>query len=126
MSGELASEDFGSAKRRLEQIADAVADDAMPLDEVLDLFEEAVALGMQISDLLEVGQDDDADGVTGANGANDSAHDLDDNAQNGEGDASGLGDAARNEGDAAAAEETAAQGMVVSGVAAEGQPVAQA
>ena len=51
-------QDFQSVKQRLEQIADAVNDEAMPLDEALDLFEEAVALGMQISDLLEAGVDE--------------------------------------------------------------------
>ena len=30
----------------------------MPLEEALDLFEEAVALGMKVGDLLEVGLDD--------------------------------------------------------------------
>ena len=77
MSYEL-REDFGQAKQRLQEIAEAVDDDEMPLDKVLDLFEEAVSLGMQISDLLEVGQDapegmpsaaDNADAVDSANAA---------------------------------------------------------
>lgn len=50
-----ASQDFGSAKARLEEIAEAVSDENMPLDDALDLFEEAVALGLKVSDLLEDG-----------------------------------------------------------------------
>ena len=50
--------DFADAKARLEHIAQAVASDDMPLDEALDLFEEAVSLGMQISDALETDLDE--------------------------------------------------------------------
>ena len=46
---------FESTKRRLEEIADTVSNKDMPLDEVLDLFEEAVSLGLKASDLLEDG-----------------------------------------------------------------------
>lgn len=46
---------FEEAKARLEQIADAVGNEDMPLDEALDLFEEAVALGLAVSDLVEEG-----------------------------------------------------------------------
>ena len=51
-------QDFGVVKQRLEYIADAVGNEDMPLEEALDLFEEAVALGMKVGDLLEVGLDD--------------------------------------------------------------------
>ena len=51
-------QDFGAVKQRLEYIADAVGNEDMPLEEALDLFEEAVALGMKVGDLLEVGLDD--------------------------------------------------------------------
>ena len=46
---------FEDAKARLEEIADAVSNDEMPLDEALDLFEEAVLLGLAVSDLVEEG-----------------------------------------------------------------------
>lgn len=45
--------DFGAVKARLEEIADAVSADDVPLDDALDLFEEAVALGLRAGDLLE-------------------------------------------------------------------------
>ena len=47
--------DFESVKTRLAEIADAVDDESLSLDEALDLYEEAVALGLQASDLLETG-----------------------------------------------------------------------
>lgn len=47
--------DFKGVKERLHQIAEAVDDPELSLDEALDLYEEAVALGLQASDLLEVG-----------------------------------------------------------------------
>ena len=60
--------DFASVKSRLDEIVKAVSDDDLPLDEALDLYEEAVALGMRASDLLEEGitvaEDASADGET--------------------------------------------------------------
>ena len=47
--------DFETVKNRLAEIADAVDDESLSLDEALGLYEEAVALGLQASDLLEVG-----------------------------------------------------------------------
>ena len=47
--------DFKGVKERLQQIAEAVDDPELSLDDALDLYEEAVALGLQASDLLEVG-----------------------------------------------------------------------
>ena len=47
--------DFESVKTRLAEIADAVEDEGLSLDAALDLYEEAVALGLQASDLLEIG-----------------------------------------------------------------------
>ena len=47
--------DFESVKRRLAEIAEAVDDESLSLDDALDLYEEAVALGLQASDLLESG-----------------------------------------------------------------------
>ena len=47
------SRDFETTKARLAEIADAVSDENLSLDDALDLFEEAVSLGLQASDLLE-------------------------------------------------------------------------
>ena len=55
MSNAGAPEGFAAVKDRLAQIADAVDDESLSLDEVLDLYEEAVALGFKASDLLETG-----------------------------------------------------------------------
>ena len=44
---------FGTVTDRLSEIADIMEDETMPLDDALDLLEEAVALGMQASSLLE-------------------------------------------------------------------------
>ena len=47
--------DFESVKTRLAEIAEAVDDDSLSLDKALDLYEEAVAIGLAASDLLETG-----------------------------------------------------------------------
>lgn len=44
---------FGTVTGRLSEIAEVMEDETMPLDDALDLLEEAVALGMQASNLLE-------------------------------------------------------------------------
>lgn len=44
---------FGTVTDRLSEIAEIMEDETMPLDDALDLLEEAVALGMQASSLLE-------------------------------------------------------------------------
>lgn len=44
---------FGTVTDRLSEIAEVMEDGTMPLDDALDLLEEAVALGMQASSLLE-------------------------------------------------------------------------
>ena len=44
---------FGTVTDRLSEIAEVMEDTTMPLDDALDLLEEAVALGMQASNLLE-------------------------------------------------------------------------
>lgn len=46
---------FESVKERLDEIVDAVNDESISLDDALDLYEEAVKLGMQASTLLEEG-----------------------------------------------------------------------
>lgn len=47
--------EFAAVKARLEEIARAVDDEDLPLDDALDLYEEAVKLGLKASSLLEVG-----------------------------------------------------------------------
>ena len=46
---------FEALKARLEHIAQAVSDESLPLDDALDLYEEAVTLGLKATDLLEDG-----------------------------------------------------------------------
>ncbi len=46
-------QDFEAIKTRLEEIVEAVSDESIPLDDALDLYEEAVELGMRVSDVLE-------------------------------------------------------------------------
>ena len=48
-------EGFEAVQARLAEIVQAVSDEGIPLDEALDLYEEAVSLGMRASDLLEDG-----------------------------------------------------------------------
>ena len=50
---------FEQALTRLDEIVEAVGDENLPLDDALDLFEEAVALGLRATDLLEDGIDID-------------------------------------------------------------------
>lgn len=40
-------------KVRLDEIVEQVNDETLPLDQALDLYEEAVSLGLQVSHLLE-------------------------------------------------------------------------
>ena len=44
---------FAELKERLDAIVEAVSDDELPLDDALVLYEEAVALGLRASELLE-------------------------------------------------------------------------
>ena len=46
-------ETFAEVKTRLDEIVEAVSDDNLSLDDALSLYEEAVALGLRASDLLE-------------------------------------------------------------------------
>lgn len=46
-------ESVEALKVRLDEIVELVNDDSMPLDKALDLYEEAVSLGLQVSHLLE-------------------------------------------------------------------------
>lgn len=45
---------YQEVRDRLRQIAEAVEDPELSLDAALDLYEEAVTLGLKASDLLEV------------------------------------------------------------------------
>ncbi|MDD7368745.1 MAG: exodeoxyribonuclease VII small subunit [Berryella intestinalis] len=52
----MASQDpntFNEVRDRLNEIVEAVSDDGLSLDDALALYEEAVALGLRASDLLE-------------------------------------------------------------------------
>ncbi|WP_251178470.1 exodeoxyribonuclease VII small subunit [Adlercreutzia agrestimuris] len=46
-------DNFETLKARLDEIVEAVADDELPLDDALTLYEEAVSLGLRATDLLE-------------------------------------------------------------------------
>lgn len=46
---------FEQVKERLDQIVDLVKDDSLPLEEALSLYEEAVSLGLNASNLMEEG-----------------------------------------------------------------------
>lgn len=52
---ERAASGFEEIKARLDEIVDAVSDDELPFDEALDLYEEAVGLGLQASRIMEEG-----------------------------------------------------------------------
>lgn len=63
--------EFEKAKTRLEEIARAVDDENLSLDEALDLYEEAVKLGLQASNLLDIGivvEEEPAEGEAAAEG----------------------------------------------------------
>lgn len=45
-------ESYAQIKERLKEIAQAVENDELPLEEALDLYEEAVSLGSQVSSLI--------------------------------------------------------------------------
>ena len=74
MNNEASPSDFESAKVRLEEIADAVGDESLSLDDALDLFEEAVSLGLRVSDYVEEGIVVETDSQT----ADESAHATED------------------------------------------------
>lgn len=44
---------YAQIKERLDQIVEAAGDDAMPIDDALALYEEAVKLGLAASNLIE-------------------------------------------------------------------------
>lgn len=46
---------FEDIKTRLDEIVSLVSDDSFPLDEALDLYEEAVGIGLQASRIMEEG-----------------------------------------------------------------------
>ena len=55
MSAKEQQADFESLKSRLAEIAEQIDDENLSLDDALDLYDEAVALGLQAGDLLETG-----------------------------------------------------------------------
>ncbi len=46
---------FDDLKARLDEIVKAISDDSLPLEEALDLYEEAVGIGLQASRVMEEG-----------------------------------------------------------------------
>lgn len=46
---------FEDLKTRLDEIVALVSDDSLPLDEALDLYEEAVGIGLSASRIMEEG-----------------------------------------------------------------------
>ena len=58
-------QDFEAIKTRLEEIVEAVSDESIPLDDALDLYEEAVELGMRVSNVLEDGIEVDEAALAG-------------------------------------------------------------
>ena len=73
---------YEQLKGRLDEIAALVSDDAIELEDALDLYEEAVKLGLRASDIIEQGtaeavaamaadqaDDRDADQADGGEGA---------------------------------------------------------
>jgi len=50
-------ESYVQIKARLDEIVEQVKDESLPLDDALSLYEEAIALGSQISSLIEEGID---------------------------------------------------------------------
>ena len=70
---------FESVKERLDEIVDAVNDESISLDDALDLYEEAVKLGVQASTLLEEGiaaMDGEVEGESADGVADDAALDA--------------------------------------------------
>lgn len=68
MAERIDPKDMASVKARLDEIVDAVGDEAISLDDALSFYEEAVKLGMRASELMEsqlVG-DDAVQGVAAA------------------------------------------------------------
>lgn len=55
-----AEQTFSAIRDRLEEIATQVKGDDLPLDAALDLYDEAVKLGMKATELLE-SMDGDSD-----------------------------------------------------------------
>lgn len=51
---------FSQIRDRLDEIASQVRGDELPLDAALDLYDEAVRLGMKAAELLETVDADDA------------------------------------------------------------------
>lgn len=49
------AETFEEVKARLDEIVERVSDEGLPLEEALGLYEEAVALGLQASRIMEEG-----------------------------------------------------------------------
>ena len=51
--GNDSTQTYASVKERLDEIVESVADENISLDDALGLYEEAVQLGLKVSNLLE-------------------------------------------------------------------------
>jgi len=51
--GNESAQSYASVKERLDEIVEAVGDENISLDDALSLYEEAIQLGLQVSNLLE-------------------------------------------------------------------------
>lgn len=63
------SQSFGDLKSRLDEIVSLVSDSELPLDQALDLYEEAVGIGLQASRIMEEGIAAQETDVASDNGA---------------------------------------------------------
>lgn len=63
------SQSFGDLKSRLDEIVSLVSDSELPLDQALDLYEEAVGIGLQASRIMEEGIAAQETDVVSDNGA---------------------------------------------------------
>ena len=69
-SQDVNAHDMAAVRERLDQIAKAVDDEGISLDDALALYEEAVKLGMRASELIEAQITGiDSDGEDGAGSA---------------------------------------------------------
>ena len=52
---------YSRVKERLDEIATQVADETIPLDDALNLYDEAVSLALRASELIETDEEEEGD-----------------------------------------------------------------
>lgn len=52
---------YSRVKERLDEIAIQVADETIPLDDALNLYDEAVSLALRASELIETDEEEEGD-----------------------------------------------------------------